>query len=59
MIYSPAFTGLPTPLRQRILRDVDSALRDANTPSHLADPERHAVRQILAETLPEFTEVMP
>lgn len=54
MIYSPAFTGLPTPLRQRALRDLALSLRDANAESHLPPAERSAVRQILSETLPEF-----
>jgi hypothetical protein len=57
MIYSPAFGGLPTPLRQRVLRGLDSALNDAKAESHLPAAERVAVRQILVETLPEFAEV--
>jgi hypothetical protein len=54
MIYSTAFTGLPTPLRQRVLHDLAAALNNSATGSHLSTDERAAVRQILTETLPEF-----
>ena len=54
MIYSPAFTGLPTPLRNRVLRDLAAALEGGTAGSHLADDERSAIRQILTGTLPEF-----
>ena len=54
MIYSAAFTGLPAPLRQRVLRDLAAALDGSSAGSHLPTEERAAVRQILAETLPEF-----
>jgi hypothetical protein len=54
MIYSPAFTGLPAPLRQRVLRDLAFAVSDSSVDSLLPAPERHAIRQILTETLPEF-----
>jgi hypothetical protein len=56
MIYSTAFTGLPAPLRQRVLRDLASALSDSSSESHLPAEERLAVRQILTETLPEFAQ---
>jgi hypothetical protein len=54
MIYSPAFTGLPTPLRQRVLRDLAAALDGNTAGSHLPSDERLSIRQILTETLPEF-----
>ena len=54
MIYSPAFTGLPTPLRQRVLRDLAAALDGGTAGSHLPPEERSALRKILTETLPEF-----
>jgi hypothetical protein len=55
MIYSPAFTGLPKPLRNRVLRDLASALDGGTAGSHLPDAERESVRQILTGTLPDFT----
>ena len=58
MIYSPTFTGLPAALRQRTLRDLASSLIDTNAESPLPATERVAVRQILAETLPEFADAM-
>jgi hypothetical protein len=54
MIYSPAFTGLPDPLRQRVLADLAAALAGGAAGSHLPADERLAVRQILSETVPEF-----
>jgi hypothetical protein len=54
MVDSPAFTGLPTPLRQRVLRDVTLSLSDASAESPLPSAERLAVREILTETVPEF-----
>jgi hypothetical protein len=56
MIYSPAFTGLPTPLRQRVLRELNAALNLSNSTSHLPAEERMAVRGILGETMPEFAQ---
>lgn len=58
MIYSPAFTGLPTPLRQRVLRDLASVLGNDTPNSQLPPEERTAVRQILVETLPEFAAIV-
>lgn len=57
MIYSPAFTGLPTPLRQRALRDLAAALDASGVGSHLPSDERLSIRQILTETLPEFATI--
>jgi hypothetical protein len=57
MIYSPAFTGLATPLRQLVLRDLASAVGEGNTESHLPADERRAIRQILTDTLAEFASV--
>jgi hypothetical protein len=54
MIYSPAFTGLPMPLRDRVLRDLAAALEGGDSGTHLATAERTAIRQILLETMPEF-----
>ena len=54
MIYSPAFSGLTAPLRQRVLRDLAAALDGSAAGSHLSVDERAAIRQILVETLPEF-----
>ena len=56
MIYSPAFTGLPTPLRQQAFHDLRAALDPANSTSHLPAEERLAVREILTETIPEFAQ---
>jgi hypothetical protein len=52
MLYSNAFTGLPDPLRKHVLRKLASELENDDSP--LPASERDAVRQILAETLPEF-----
>jgi len=54
MVYSPAFAGLPTSLRQRVLQDLASSLSGMNADFNLPPAERLAVRQILTETLPEF-----
>jgi len=54
MIYSAAFTGLPTPLRLRVLRDLGAALEGGLGGEHMPAAERADVRQILKETLPEF-----
>ncbi|HEY2416163.1 MAG TPA: hypothetical protein VGI40_28230 [Pirellulaceae bacterium] len=56
MIYSPAFSGLPTPLRQRVLRDLNAELGDGQANSHLPVAERTVIRQVLAETMPDFAE---
>jgi hypothetical protein len=57
MIYSPAFTGLADPLRQRVLRDLAAALDGNTAGSHLPADERTAIGKILTETLPEFSTV--
>jgi hypothetical protein len=57
MIYSPVFSGLPGPLRQRVLREVLAELDGKNADSRLDIAERTAVRQILIETLPEFASI--
>jgi hypothetical protein len=54
MIYSPTFVGLPDPLRERVLLDLDEALSGDPAGAHLPSEERIAIRQILVETLPEF-----
>ncbi len=55
MIYSPSFTGLPTSLRHRVLRELSTALDGGSSGAHLPTDERTAIRQILTETLPEFS----
>jgi hypothetical protein len=57
MIYSPAFTGLAAPLRQRVLRDIASVLDDEMPGSQLSSVERRTVQRILSETLPEFAQI--
>jgi hypothetical protein len=57
MIYSPAFTGLSAPLRQRVLRDIASVLDDEIPGSQLSSVERRTVQRILSETLPEFAQI--
>lgn len=54
MIYSPAFTGLPTPLKQQVLRGLDQALKpQGGSPdfAYLPVQEKLAIRAILAGTL--------
>jgi hypothetical protein len=57
MIYSPAFTGLPTPLRERVLADLKAALAGGEAGLHLPPDERVAIRKILSETLPDFAAI--
>jgi hypothetical protein len=57
MIYSSAFTGLPAPLRHHVLRELATGLNGGATGAHLPAEERADLRQILAETLPEFAEI--
>jgi len=57
MIYSPAFSGLATPLRQRVLRELARCLGGESVGMDLPAEEREAIRGILVETLPEFAEV--
>lgn len=53
MIYSPPFTGLPAPLKARVLRELADALRDGNTETaYLPADEKRAIRSILKDTLP-------
>jgi hypothetical protein len=54
MIYSAAFSGLPAVLRERVLRELATALNGGPAGEHLPKDEREAVKSILAETLPEF-----
>jgi hypothetical protein len=58
MIDSPAFSGLPTQLRQHLLRELAAALDGGSIGSHLPAQERSAVSLILNETLPAFAEVV-
>ena len=54
MIYSPAFKGLPWPLKERVYRLLESLLGEENGDSgfaYLPVAERRAIRTILQETL--------
>jgi len=57
MIYSPTFTGLPDPVRQRVLIDLAAKLQEPADESHLPAEERAALHAILTETLPEYAEL--
>jgi hypothetical protein len=57
MIYSPAFSGLPTPLRQRVLRELAKRLKGGASDPPLSAVEREAAHAILIDTLPEFAQV--
>jgi hypothetical protein len=57
MIYSPAFAGLPPPLKERLYRCLDRALRHSTSDeefAYLPIAEKHAIRTILKETLPDL-----
>lgn len=55
MIYSPVFTGLPSPMKERIYRRLAAALNSTDKAyDYLPKPEKQAIRQILTATLPEF-----
>ena len=57
MIYSPAFTGLPAPLKQRVFRLLGRALSEPSPEAeyaYLPAAEKQAIRTILRETLPEL-----
>lgn len=55
MIYSAAFTGLPAPLKQRIYRDLGSALKPANSDfRNLLPAEKATIHGILQDTLPDL-----
>jgi hypothetical protein len=57
MIYTPTFTGLPSPLKTAVLRQLRAALSDKNAPAeyaYLPASEKQALRTILTETLPDF-----
>jgi hypothetical protein len=55
MIYSPAFIGLPAPLRMQVLCALAAAL-EGETPDsyHLPTAEKGAIIAVLERTLPEF-----
>jgi hypothetical protein len=54
MIYSPAFSGLPEPLKKRVLAQLGRALSGSEPEfSYLDGEERSVVQAILHETLPE------
>lgn len=58
MIYSPAFTGLPAPLKAEIFRQLRAALDTAEPDAayvFLPPGEKSAIREILRQTLPEFS----
>ncbi len=53
MVYSPPFTGLPVPLKARVLHALSAALRDGSADAnYLPAEEKRAIRSILADTLP-------
>ena len=57
MIYSPAFTGLPAPLKQRVYRLLDRALSEPSPEAeyaYLPAAEKRTIRTILRETLPDL-----
>lgn len=56
MIYSPAFTGLPGPLKQEVFRQMRVALGENAVGEYafLGAEEKRSIRRILAETLPGF-----
>jgi len=57
MIYSPVFTALPVPMKERIYRALASALNMAKSDKdydYLPRAEKEAIRRILAATLPGF-----
>jgi hypothetical protein len=57
MIYSPVFTGLPAPLRTRVLRDLTADTPDT---AHLAAEEKRAITELLSEIAgPSAPEVRP
>lgn len=58
MIYSPAFAGLPPPLKERLYLCLDRALRHSASDeefAYLPIAEKHAIRKILKETLPDLS----
>jgi len=56
MIYSVAFTGLPTALKERVYLQLQRALADDPPTrfSYLPQDERRRIRRILSETISEF-----
>lgn len=59
LIQSASFRELPLPLKRRILARLDRVLNDAATEpryAYLGAEERVAIRDLLAETLPGFSE---
>jgi hypothetical protein len=55
MIYSPAFTGLPAPLKERVYTLLDDAL-NASPPEFAYIPlaEKREIRAILKETVSDL-----
>ncbi|MCO6453726.1 MAG: hypothetical protein J5I93_00280 [Pirellulaceae bacterium] len=56
LIYSEAFDALPEPVKQNVYRRLDTILRGEDTSGefvHLTPADRQAIREILADTLPE------
>ena len=57
LIYSDAFQALPGPVLDYVytrLREVLKGLDRSDEFSHLSDPERSAILEILEDTLPTF-----
>ena len=59
MIYSPIFTGLPLPMKQRVYKCLERALSLSNPDpdySFLPASEKQAIRKILKATLSDFSD---
>lgn len=61
MVYSSAFTGLPTEVKDYIWRRIDEVLDGKDTSekyAHLTAADRTAIRSILQETMPDLPATM-
>ncbi len=55
LVYSPSFAALPTPVRTAVWKRIAEILAKGSPKySHLSAIDRQAIREILAETRPEF-----
>ena len=56
LIYSDAFTALPSPIREKVLSRLGSVLRGdaaSGAYAYLGSDERRRIREVLADTMPE------